>query len=71
MVNKSHLPSFVRRWVKEFACYRPQTKFVKVMFSQVSVCPRGRGVSVQGDLCPGEGVSVQGGLCPAWVSVQG
>ena len=28
-------------------CYRPQTKFAKVMFSQVSVCPRGesRGVS--------------------------
>ena len=24
--------------------YRPQTKFVKVMFSQVSVCPRGGGV---------------------------
>ena len=23
--------------------YRPQTKFAKVMFSQVSVCPRGRG----------------------------
>ena len=24
-------------------CYRPQTKFTKVMFSQVSVCPRGGG----------------------------
>ena len=24
--------------------YRPQTKFAKVMFSQVSVCPQGRGV---------------------------
>ena len=35
--------------------YRPQTKFAKVMFSQMSVCP-------QGGLCPGE-VSVQGGLC--------
>ena len=38
----------------------PPAKFVKVMFSQVSVCPRG-------DLCPGgisvQGVSVQGGLC--------
>ena len=22
-------------------CYRPQTKFAKVMFLQVSVCPRG------------------------------
>ena len=22
-------------------CYRPQTKFAKVMFSQVSVCPQG------------------------------
>ena len=49
--------------------YRPQTKFAKVMFSQVFVCPQGgiwegggegnsmsRAVSVQG-------VSVQGGLC--------
>ena len=25
-------------------CYRPQTKFAKVMFLQVSVCPRGGGV---------------------------
>ena len=46
--------------------YRPQTKFSKVMFSQVSVCPQG--FSVQGCLCPG-GVSVQEGssvrgLCP-------
>ena len=30
--------------------YRPQTKFEKVMFSQVSVCPRGRGGEV--DVCP-------------------
>ena len=37
--------------------YRPQTKFAKVMFSQVFVCPQG-GVSVQG------GVFVQGGLSP-------
>ena len=39
-----------------FNYYRPQTKFAKVMFSQVSVCP-------QGGLCPGGGVPVQGGLC--------
>ena len=59
--------------------YRPQTKFAKVMFSQVSVYPQG-GLG----LCPGGfhpagdlhhrgslsgrslsgGVSVQGGLCP-------
>ena len=46
--------------------YRSQTKFAKVMFSQVFVCPGegSGGVSVQGrslsrgDLCPG------GGLCP-------
>ena len=35
--------------------YRPQTKFAKVIFSQVSVCARG-------ELCP-RGVSIQGGLC--------
>ena len=64
-------------------CYRPQTKFAKVMFSQVFVCPKGRGVSVvsvQGGLCPRRslsgvffgGVSVQGGsLSRQGVSVQG
>ena len=26
--------------VQSISCYRPQTKFAKVMFSQVSVCPR-------------------------------
>ena len=29
-------------------CYRPQMKFAKIMFSQVSVCPRGGG----GGVCP-------------------
>ena len=28
--------------------YRPQTKFAKVMFLQVSVCPQGRGACVVG-----------------------
>ena len=49
--------------------YHPQTKFPKVMFSQVSVCPMGvlggslsRGVSVWGYLCPGG--LCPGGLCP-------
>ena len=30
-------------------CYRPQTKFAKVVFSQVSVCPQVVGV---GGVCP-------------------
>ena len=39
--------------------YRPQTKFVKVMFLQVSVCPQ------EGGLCLSPGrVSILGGLCP-------
>ena len=46
----------------------PQTKFAKVMFSQVFVCPQ-RDLS-PGDLCPG-GVSVQGVSVQRWVSVQG
>ena len=51
------------------------------MFSQVSVCPRGRslsvespsrGVSVQGGICPGGGsVQVRRGLCLGWVSFLG
>ena len=38
--------------------YRPQTKFAKAMFSQVSVCPR-RGVSLSGVVSLSKGVSVQ------------
>ena len=38
----------------EFNCiwvyYRPQTKFAKVLFLQVSVCPRGGGVRGSGDM---------------------
>ena len=42
--------------------YRPQTKFAKVMFSQVSVCLQGGGsLSREGGLS--RGVSVHGGLC--------
>ena len=48
-------------------CYRSQTKFVKVMFSQVFVCPQ------VGVLCPGVslsgGVSVQGGVSVRKTSV--
>ena len=49
-------------------------KFAKVMFSQVSVCPQGVSVSVQGGLSPG-GVSVHWslsrGISVQVVSVQG
>ena len=31
---------------KLYGYYRPQTKFAKVMFLQVSVCPQGRGACV-------------------------
>ena len=61
--------------------YRPQTKFAKVMCSQVSVCPQGDlGLYPGGTPVPGRvsvqgvsvhrGVSVQGGLCLG-VSVKG
>ena len=43
--------------------YHQQTKFAKVMFSQVSVCPQGGvSVSVQGFSVPG-GYMSKGGLC--------
>ena len=45
--------------------YRPHTKFAKVMFSQMSLCPQwgslSRGSQSRGVLCPG-------GLCPGGVS---
>ena len=50
-----------------YTCYHPQTKFAKVMFSQVSVCPWG-GVSVS---VQGVGVSVPRGSLSSGVSVQG
>ena len=65
--------------------YHPQTKFAKVMFSQVSVCPQGSSLS-RGDLCPrglcpgvvcvrgslsGGGVSVQGRVSVQWGSLSG
>ena len=63
--------------------YRSQTKFAKVMFSQLFVCQRGRGFPVQGLLsfclgsfCPGGSLSRGSrsrGFCPSvrGVSVQG
>ena len=60
--------------------YRPQTKFAKVMFSQVSVCPQGgmhgrggglhgRGACMAGGVhgrgCSWQGVCMAGGACVA------
>ena len=44
--------------------YRPQTKFAKVMFSPVFICPQ------WGGLCPGEGSLSKGGSLSRGVSVQ-
>ena len=54
----------------QFCNYRPQTKFAKVMFSQVFVCPRGGSGLCPEDLHPGVGVSFQDSLCPGGVSVR-
>ena len=52
-----------------FKYYRPQTKFAKVMFSQVSVCCLSNGGLCRGGVIHPKvgGVSVQGGLCPRGV----
>ena len=42
--------------------YRPQTKFAKVMFLHVCVCPQGGG----GCLVPGGGVLGRGGVWSRW-----
>ena len=47
------------------SCYRPQTKFAKVMFLQVSVCPRGGACMVAGGAC----VVAAGGCVVAGVHV--
>ena len=44
--------------------YRPQTKFAKVMFSQVFVCSQGGLGLCTGGGSLSKGVSVQGGPCP-------
>ena len=54
--------------------YRPQTKFAKVMFSQVFICPRGgkslSGGSLSGGSMFGRGESLSGGSLsgrlPVW-----
>ena len=56
-------------WCPRISFYRPQTKFAKVMFLQVSVCPQGggcawQGMCVAGCVC-GRGVCVVGGACMA------
>ena len=54
-------------------CYRPQTKFAKVMFSQVSVCPQGgghAGCSWQG-ACVVGGVAGGGGVAGEMATVVG
>ena len=49
--------------------YRPQTKFAKVMFLQVSVCPHGGGQCV---VVPGGYVVAPGGACVvAWGGMRG
>ena len=77
--NKAH-SSIAKTHFSFITSYRPQTKFAKVMFSQVFVCPQGGGSqSLSRGLCPGglslgDGsvwkVSVWGGLSRG-VSVRG
>ena len=54
-------------WCKMFAihCYRPQTKFAKVMFLQVSVCPQGGACVVAGGHAWWRGCAWQRGACLA------
>ena len=53
---------FRHKWVLVVPTfYRPQMKFAKVVFSQVSVCPRGS--LSRGRVVSVWGISVKGGLC--------
>ena len=49
-VNLSIVKGAIRQSlsIQIYAYYRPQTKFAKVMFLQVSVCPHGGGGDVRG-----------------------
>ena len=83
MQNEALLDSFINpeRILCVIIYYRPQTKFAKVMFSQVFVCTRGGSLSggslsswslSGGGICPGWGVSVQvGGSLSKGVLCQG
>ena len=46
----------------EVSFYRPQTKLAKVIFSEVSVCPRGRFASGHGGVSATHPLSVQGAV---------
>ena len=46
--------------IGKYSCYRLQTKFVKVMFLQVSVCPQGACVA---GAMHGEGACMAGCMC--------
>ena len=56
-----------------FGYYRPQTKFAKVMFSQVSVCPQGEGACmVEGHALKRVRVACMvGGMCGRGACVVG
>ena len=53
ITNKSDNPAIHTIMVSCFHIYRPQTKFAKVMFSRVSVCPLGGGMRGRGYAWPG------------------
>ena len=53
----------------ELIHYRPQKKFAKVMFLQVSVCPQGEGVCMVAGECAWLGSAWLGGH--AWLPVEG
>ena len=53
------------------SCYRPQTKFAKVMFSQVSVCPRGVWQTPPGQVHPLGRYTPWAGIAPGQVHPPG
>ena len=74
-LTKQMSSRFLLRSVDSSTCYRPQTKFAKVMFSQVFVCPQGGSLSRRGSLSRGRvclgGSLSEGSLCQGRFSVGG
>ena len=63
LVLFSRYDNSIAHTLRKTSCYSPQTKFAKVMFLQVSVCPQGGGVAFMARGHMWQGACMVGGVC--------